>query len=83
MTKITKIIIKRDLCIGAAPCVAVASDTFELDEENIAVVKNPHGNNDEDILLAAQACPTLAIYLYDEAGNLIFPESEINKGNKE
>ncbi len=72
--KIAKIVVKRDLCIGAATCIAIAGDTFELDNENIAIVKDNIGNSDEEILLAAQSCPTLAIYLYDEDGNQIFPE---------
>lgn len=74
--KIAKIVVKRDLCIGAATCLAVAGETFELDDENIAVVKENIGNSDEEIILAAQSCPTLAIYLYDEDGNKIFPEED-------
>lgn len=74
MKKIAKIVIKRDLCIGAASCLAVAPNTYDLDDENIAVVVNPKGNTDEEILLSARACPTLAIFLYDEEGNQIFPE---------
>ena len=71
--KIGKIFIDRDLCIGAASCVAVAADVFDLDEENKAVVKNPKGADDETILLAAQSCPTKAIIIYDEDGNQIYP----------
>lgn len=71
--KIGKIFIDRDLCIGAASCVAVAPEVFELDKENKAVVRNPKGADDETILLAAQSCPTKAIILYDEEGNQIYP----------
>ncbi len=28
----------------------------------------------ETIILAAQSCPTLAIFIYDEAGTQLFPE---------
>lgn len=66
--------VKRDLCIGAASCVAVAPNTFSLDDENIAIVKVPHGEIDETLLMAAQACPTKAIYVYDETGKQIWPE---------
>jgi len=73
--KIAKIVVKREDCIGASPCIAVAPDAYELDEENIAVVKSSWKNHsDEEILLSAQSCPTLAIYLYDADGNQIFPE---------
>lgn len=68
-----KIEIKRDVCIGAATCSAIAPDVFELDPEMKAIVKNPQGANDETILDAAKSCPTLAIYIYDDAGKQIFP----------
>jgi len=68
-----RIEVKRDLCIGAASCVAVAPETFALDDENIAIVKNPAGNPDETILMAAQACPTKAIYVF-ERDKQVWPE---------
>lgn len=71
--KIGKIVVDRELCIGAASCVALAGATFELDGENKAVVVNPKGDIDEDILAAAVSCPTNAIFLYDEDGNQIHP----------
>ncbi len=74
MKKIGKIVVDRDLCIGAAPCVTVAPGVFELDEENKAIVTNPKGADDDTILLAAQSCPVQAVLLYDEEGNQIYPE---------
>ncbi|MBI4092399.1 MAG: ferredoxin [Candidatus Kerfeldbacteria bacterium] len=71
--KIGKIVVDRELCIGAASCLALAANTFELDEENKAIVKNPKGDSDEDIHAAAVSCPTNAIFLYDEKGNQIYP----------
>ena len=71
--KIGKIVVDRNLCIGAASCIAVAPGVFELDSENKAVVYNPKGADDETILLAAKSCPTLAISVFDEEGNQIFP----------
>ncbi len=71
--KIGKVYVDRDLCIGAASCVAVAPGVFELDGENKAVVRDPKGEDDETILLAAQSCPTKAIIVYDEEGNQIYP----------
>ena len=72
-TKIGKIVVDRNLCIGAASCIAVAPGVFELDAENKAVVYNDKGTDDETILLAAQSCPTQAILIFDEEGNQIFP----------
>ena len=71
--KIAKIVVDRDLCIGAASCVAIAPGVFALDEENKAYVVNPEGADNETILLAAQSCPTRAIILLDKDGNQIWP----------
>ncbi|MSR76443.1 MAG: ferredoxin [Candidatus Ryanbacteria bacterium] len=71
--KIARIHVDRDLCIGAASCVAIAPGVFSLDDENKATVINPKGADDETILLAAQSCPTRAILLFDEQGNQIYP----------
>ena len=71
--RIGKIIVDRDVCIGAAPCVAIAPGVFQLDEENIAFVVDPKAADDETIMLAAQSCPVQAIILYDEEGTQIFP----------
>lgn len=64
----------RDLCIGAAPCVAVAGSVFQLDDEGKAIVIDAHGADDATIKLAAEACPVRAIILTDEAtGQQIYP----------
>lgn len=68
-----RIEVKRDLCIGAASCIAVAPGVYELDSEMKAVVKNPGAADAATLLESARACPTLAIYLYDDDGKQIFP----------
>jgi ferredoxin len=71
---ITKIVVDRKLCIGAGTCVVVSPDGFEMDEDNIAVVKaGAEKLSFNELLMAAQSCPTQAIFLYDEEGNQIFP----------
>jgi ferredoxin len=63
-----KIKVIRDLCIGAASCVAVSPATFELDGENKAITLQ--GNDTpENILMAAQSCPTKAIIVIDTETN--------------
>ena len=87
--RIGKIMVDRNLCIGAASCVAVAPSTFELDPENKAVLRRKQAPptsdatarrdledqtiDDETLLLAAKSCPTQAILVYDEDGNQIYP----------
>lgn len=64
----------RDLCIGAASCVAVSPETFALDEQNKAVVKEDTQDVPENILAAAQSCPTAAIVITDtETGKQVWP----------
>lgn len=75
--KIRKIVVDRSACIGARSCTLVAGKTFQMDDENLAfVTRNPEAYEDDDtIVKAAEACPVLAIHLYDEAGKKVFPAS--------
>lgn len=69
-----RIKIDRNLCIGAASCVALAMKTFELDEENKAIVIDDGGDEAETIKLAAESCPTKAIILENiETGEQEYP----------
>ena len=82
-----KVWVDRDKCIGAAPCIAVAPNVFELDGEGKAVVKEDAKNGGEGdkfmikaeaadeatLKMSAESCPVLAIYLYDDDGKQIFP----------
>ena len=71
---IARIEVDRELCIGAATCVTLLPEVFELDAENKAIVRPAPGAKYEDILNAAKSCPVLAIYLYNQQGQRIYPE---------
>lgn len=72
--KISKVVILRDVCIGAAPCTVIAPDAFELDDEGKAVLKAGWKNAEsKTVLEAAQSCPVNAIEVYDKAGKKIHP----------
>lgn len=71
--KVSKIVIDRNLCIGAASCVTISPDVFELDSENKAVIKDPDADTVKNIILAAESCPTKAISVYDENGKQVYP----------
>jgi len=60
------IVVDEALCIGAAPCVAIAPAVFELNAEGKAIVLDPKGADDMTIHLSAEACPVRAIFLYEE-----------------
>jgi ferredoxin len=65
----------RSACISAASCVAVSPNVFELDGENLAVIKDGSEDTPENIVMAAQSCPTKAIEVYDaESGAKVWPE---------
>lgn len=81
-----KVIVDRNLCIGAATCVAVAPKVFELDNEGKAIILKRDGAKTSDavkstdiddsevnILNSAKSCPVDAIIIteVDEQGNEI------------
>lgn len=68
------IIVDRNLCIGAASCVAVAPKTYALDNEAKAIfLPTAEEDNPQTQLDAAKACPVAAIIIQDESGKQIFP----------
>ncbi|MDO8515047.1 MAG: ferredoxin [bacterium] len=71
-----KVKVDRDLCIGAGSCVAIADKTYSLDGENKAILHADSVNTPEEILMAAQSCPTKAIIIIDiETGKQVWPTS--------
>jgi len=84
-----RIVVDPDLCIGAASCVTIDPSTFALNGENKAEVldhseaaggpsyeREVEMNEEEKerLILAAESCPTLAIFIFDEEGVQLFPE---------
>ena len=69
-----KITVVREQCRGSTNCISVAPDVFDIDDQFKAVVVDPEGHSDQEILKAAQVCPTKAILLEDATtGKRIFP----------
>ncbi|MDA0208229.1 MAG: ferredoxin [bacterium] len=84
-----KIVVDPDLCIGAASCVTIDPNTFIMNDENKAEVLD-HGeaqggptyereiemtdDERETLIMAAESCPTLAIFVYDETGEQLYPD---------
>jgi ferredoxin len=66
--------IDRNLCIGAATCVAIAPKAWALDNEAKAIILNTASEeSDETLIEAAKGCPVLAIFITDDTGKQIFP----------
>ncbi len=78
--------VDRELCIGAASCIALLPEVFELDEEGKAVMKKLAGDKTSEwtdvkelsselklIIEAARSCPTNAIIIEDDDGKQVYP----------
>lgn len=68
-----RVIIDRELCIGAGDCVAVAQAAFGLDRQNRVILLNPVSVAERLIWRAAERCPTDAIILEDAQGTPLYP----------
>jgi ferredoxin len=70
-----KIQVIKDDCIGAASCVAVSPSVFKLGQDKKALVIEGSFDEADNILTAAQSCPTKAIVVTDvETGKQVWPE---------
>ncbi len=70
-----KVCIDREECIGDGACVNEAPETFELDDENKAILLGDSTEDEEFVLDAARCCPLDIIYLTDqETGAQVYPE---------
>lgn len=70
-----KVHVDRDLCIGAATCVAIAPKTFVLDSEAKAIILNTVEQDPDNVIIdAARGCPVAAIIVEGDKGNKIFPQ---------
>ncbi|OGK20124.1 hypothetical protein A3D80_04325 [Candidatus Roizmanbacteria bacterium RIFCSPHIGHO2_02_FULL_40_13b] len=65
--------VTRPTCISAATCVVYAPNTFDLDEDNIAVIKEGEWDKLEKIIASAQSCPVLAIEIFQK-GKKLYPK---------
>lgn len=67
--------VDRDMCIGAATCIAIATNTFELDSEAKAIVLDTADKDAEEVIIdAARACPVAAIIIENEKGERVYPK---------
>ncbi len=68
-----KIKYTRSKCIGAANCVSIAPDTWELDSDGLAKAKKTKITDKElqKNIKAAKTCPTHAIEIFDAKGKKI------------
>lgn len=66
--------IDRNLCIGAATCIAIAPKAWTLDDEAKAIILDTADQEtDDNLIAAAKACPVMAIFITDQEGKQIYP----------
>jgi ferredoxin len=61
--------VDRNLCMGSGQCVWYAPNTFDQDDETIAIVVNPAGDPAEKIQMAVDSCPTRALSIAADEAN--------------
>lgn len=52
-------------CIAAASCVAISPTFFKLNEQNLVEIIEGGVDEEDNILLSAQSCPTGAIEVFE------------------
>ncbi len=52
-------------CIAAASCVAISPTFFKLNEANLVEIIEGGSDEEDNLLLSAQSCPTGAIEVYE------------------
>lgn len=67
--------VDRNLCIGAATCVALAPKAWKLDEQAKAeLLDTAAEDTDQSLIDSAKGCPVAAITIIDDdTGKQIFP----------
>jgi ferredoxin len=67
-----RIRIDHELCMSSGRCVGDEPDVFAFDDDQLAYVATAEHQMDRDrVLRIAQNCPSLAIIIHDENGNVI------------
>lgn len=67
------ITVDEDECIGCGDCAEQAPNTFEVNDDNVARVINPAGDDEETVVEAAKACPVEAVIVTNAAGEQLAP----------
>lgn len=70
-----KIEVDKSKCIGSLPCTSVAPTVFKIGDDGKAYILDPKSDSQENIIKAASVCPTGAITVKDDDGNLLYPAS--------
>lgn len=62
--------VERARCIGSKACINTAEHTFALDPTLVSTVIDPEGDPEDDVILAAESCPTGAISVWKDGARI-------------
>ncbi len=60
-----------DDCMSSGKCVADFPQAFEFDDDELASLANPSALSDDDMIRAALNCPSRALVVTDDDGEVI------------
>jgi ferredoxin len=66
-----EVVIDRDRCIGSGNCAYWLPSVFGVDDEGYALVVDLAGASQDDIVAAAEHCPTRAISVERDGQRLV------------
>jgi ferredoxin len=65
--------VDHDLCVGFGDCAEAAPAVFILNDDQVAVVRDPDSVDLPTLAGAAEACPVSAVLLFGEDGSVLVP----------
>lgn len=68
----TKAEVDKELCLAWEECIQIAHEAFEMRDDVAEFVGN-ESIAVEELVAAAQACPTAAITVWDSKGQQVYP----------
>lgn len=70
-----KVVVDKNKCIGTEACVNLAGLTFRMGKDRKVELIDQDGNSDEEKLIAASACPMMAIKIINTVtGETVWPK---------
>lgn len=62
--------VQRARCIATKSCINAAPGTFALDPAQVATVLDPEADSEDDVVRAAESCPTGAISVWKDGARI-------------